>query len=246
MIKDIINANNNVAVEAKKIEILKEYFSACFNNGLFDVEQFKEYLKDKIHVTKEGYEFRFLGKNYARSLASLDTTTVIIPDEEHNNLPDNKDNKNIYISGENLDVLKHLLKSYADSVNCIYIAPPYNTGPDGFVYTDSFNFTVEELASKLSISEKQACRVLDLTRQGSATHSAWLIFMLPRLLLARDLLSKDGVIFISIDKNGHANLRLLCGDILEKKILQARLYGKTVVKIMRVISPCSMNTYFVS
>ena len=94
MIKDIIDANNNVTVGAKEIEILKEHFPACFRNGSFDIERLKEYLKDKIHVTEEGYELRFLGKNYARLLASLDTTTVIVPDTEHNNLPENKDSKN--------------------------------------------------------------------------------------------------------------------------------------------------------
>ena len=219
MIKDIIDANNNVTVGAKEIEILKEHFPACFRNGSFDIERLKEYLKDKIHVTEEGYELRFLGKNYARLLASLDTTTVIVPDTEHNNLPENKDSKNIYISGDNLDALKHLLKSYASSIKCIYIDPPYNTGSDDFVYTDSFNFTVEELASKLSISEEQASRVLDLTRRGSATHSAWLMFMLPRLLLARDLLSKDGVIFISIDDNEQSNLKLLCDEVFGEENL---------------------------
>lgn len=219
MIKDIIEANNNVAVGAKEIEILKEHFPACFRNGAFDVERLKEYIKDKVNVTEEGYELRFLGKNYARLLASLDTTTVIVPDAEHNNLPENKDSKNIYISGDNLDALKHLLKSYAGSIKCIYIDPPYNTGSDDFVYTDSFNFTVEELASKLSISEEQASRVLDLTRRGSATHSAWLMFMLPRLLLARDLLSKDGVIFISIDDNEQSNLKLLCDEVFGEENL---------------------------
>lgn len=219
MIKDIIDANNNVTVGAKEIEILKEHFPACFRNGSFDIERLKEYLKDKIHVTEEGYELRFLGKNYARLLASLDTTTVIVPDAEHNNLPENKDSKNIYISGDNLDALKHLLKSYAASIKCIYIDPPYNTGSDDFVYTDSFNFTVEELASKLSISEEQASRVLDLTRRGSVTHSAWLMFMLPRLLLARDLLSKDGVIFISIDDNEQSNLKLLCDEVFGEENL---------------------------
>ena len=219
MIKDIMEANNNVSVGAKEIEILKEHFPACFHNGSFDIERLKEYLKDKVNVTEEGYELRFLGKNYARLLASLDTTTVIVPDEEHNDLPENKDSKNIYISGDNLDALKHLLKSYAGSIKCIYIDPPYNTGSDDFVYEDSFNFTVEELASKLGISEEQASRVLDLTRRGSATHSAWLMFMLPRLLLARDLLSKDGVIFISIDDNEQSNLKLLCDDVFGEENL---------------------------
>lgn len=162
---------------------------------------------------------RFLGKNYARMLASLDTTTVIVPDETHNSLPENKDSKNIYISGDNLDALKHLMKSYAGQIKCIYIDPPYNTGSDGFVYNDNFNFTAEELSTKLSISLDKAQRILDLTRRGSASHSAWLMFMLPRLLLARDLLSKDGVIFMSIDDNEQSNLKLLCDDIFGEENL---------------------------
>ena len=124
-------------------------------------------MKDKVDVSDEGYELRFLGKNYARMLASLDTTTVVVPDEAHNNLPENKDSKNIYISGDNLDALKHLLKSYSGQIKCIYIDPPYNTGSDGFVYNDSFNFTAAELSEKLSISQEKAERVLDLTKRGS-------------------------------------------------------------------------------
>ena len=137
----------------------------------------------------------------------------------HNSLPENKESKNIYISGDNLDALKHLLKSYAGQIKCIYIDPPYNTGSDGFVYNDNFNFTAEELSTKLSISLDKAQRILDLTRRGSASHSAWLMFMLPRLLLARDLLSKDGVIFISIDDNEQGNLKMLCDDIFGEENL---------------------------
>lgn len=214
MIKDIIDKNNSVIPGSNELEILREHFPACFKeDGSFDIVRLQEYLKDKVEVTEEGYELRFLGKNYARMLASLDTTTVIVPDEAHNSLPENKDSKNIYISGDNLDALKHLLKSYAGQIKCIYIDPPYNTGSDGFVYNDSFNFTAEELSTKLSISLDKAQRILDLTLRGSASHSAWLMFMLPRLILARDLLSKDGVIFISIDDNEQSNLKLLCDDI---------------------------------
>ena len=214
MIKDIIDKNNSVTPGSNEFEILREHFPACFKeDGSFDIVRLQEYLKDKVEVTEEGYELRFLGKNYARMLASLDTTTVIVPDEAHNSLPENKDSKNIYISGDNLDALKHLLKSYAGQIKCIYIDPPYNTGSDGFVYNDSFNFTAEELSTKLSISLDKAQRILDLTLRGSASHSAWLMFMLPRLILARDLLSKDGVIFISIDDNEQSNLKLLCDDI---------------------------------
>lgn len=220
MIKDIIDKNNSVTPGSNELEILKEHFPACFKeDGSFDIVRFQEYLKNKVEVTDEGYELRFLGKNYARMLASLDTTTVIVPDEAHNSLPENKESKNIYISGDNLDALKHLLKSYAGQIKCIYIDPPYNTGSDGFVYNDNFNFTAEELSTKLSISLDKAQRVLDLTRRGSASHSAWLMFMLPRLMLARDLLSTDGVIFISIDDNEQSNLKLLCDDIFGEENL---------------------------
>lgn len=224
MIKDIINSNEAVLPNTKQIEVLKENFPACFKeDGSFDIERFKEYLNDSLMVTNEGYELKFLGKNYARLLTSVDTTTVVVPDEEHNNKPENKDSQNIYISGDNLDGLKQLLKSYQGKVKCIYIDPPYNTGSDGFVYNDNFNFTIEELATKLSIDEENAKRILDLTKRGSASHSAWLMFMYPRLLLAKDLLTNDGVIFISIDDNECHNLKLLCDDVFLEENFVAEL-----------------------
>lgn len=228
MIKDILDKNSTLTPGSNELDVLREHFPACFKeDGSFDIVRFQEYLKDKVNVTDEGYELRFLGKNYARMLASLDTTTVIVPDEAHNSLPENKDSKNIYISGDNLDALKHLLKSYAGSIKCIYIDPPYNTGSDGFVYNDNFNFTAEELSLKLSITLGKAQRILDLTRRGSASHSAWLMFMLPRLLLARDLLSKDGVIFISIDDNEQSNLKLLCNDIFGEECFMGNIVRAT-------------------
>lgn len=230
MIKDIINSNEGIFPNDKQMNALKEYFPACFNvDGSFDIERFKEYLNDKLTISNEGYELKFLGKNYARLLASIDTTTVIVPDEEHNNKPENMYSENIYISGDNLDGLKQLLKSYANQVKCIYIDPPYNTGSDGFVYNDNFNFTAEELSTKLSIDEEQAQRILDLTKRGSASHSAWLMFMYPRLLLARDLLKDDGVIFISIDDNEQANCKLICDDIYgENNFLTTFIWEKRV------------------
>lgn len=119
--------------------------------------------------------------------------------------------------------MKHLLKSYIRKIKCIYIDPPYNTGTDGFVYKDSFDFKAEELAERLSIDEDEAQRMLDLTKRGSASHSAWLTFMYPRLLLARDLLTDDGVIFISIDDNEQANLKLLCDEIFGEENFIAQL-----------------------
>lgn len=214
MIKDIITANELVKPNQKEINILKENFPSCFRaDGSFDMVRFSEFLKDKIDISHEGYELRFLGKNYAKMLSSLDTETVIVPDETHNSLPENINSENVYISGDNLDGLKHLLKSYAGEVKCIYIDPPYNTGSDGFVYNDKFNFTVDNLVEKLSIDEEQAQRILDLTKRGSASHSAWLMFMYPRLQLARDLLDKDGLIFISIDDNEQSNAKIIMDDI---------------------------------
>ena len=183
-------------------------------------------MSNKIAINNEGYELKFLGKNYARLLASVDTTTVVVPDEEHNQKAENKDSQNIYISGDNLDGLKHLLKSYAHKVKCIYIDPPYNTGSDGFVYNDSFNFTAAELSTKLSIDEEYAQRILDLTKRGSASHSAWLTFMYPRLLLARDLLTDDGVIFISIDDNECHNLKLICDDVFGEENFEGHVHWR--------------------
>lgn len=214
MIKDILQNNEAVSSNAQTLEILHTHFPQCFNKeGNFDIDKFKELVRADVDVTHEGYDLNFLGKNYAKLLASVDTTTVIQPDTEHNAKPENANSQNLYISGDNLDGLKHLLKSYTGAVKCIYIDPPYNTGSDGFVYNDKYNYSAEELTSKLSISDEQAQKILDLTRRGSASHSAWLTFMYPRLLLARDLLKSDGVIFISIDDNEQANLKLLCDSV---------------------------------
>lgn len=211
MIKDILDNNQNVKANSRKMEALREYFAGCFtSDGAFDMERFKEMLRDEVDLKSEGYSLNFLGKDYANLIASVDTTTVVVPDFEHNSRPENKDSENVYISGDNLDALKHLLKSYAGQVKCIYIDPPYNTGTDGFVYNDRFSFTSEQLQKRLSIDEEEANRILDMTSRGSSSHSAWLMFMSPRLQLARQLLSKDGVIFISIDDNEQANLKLLC------------------------------------
>lgn len=214
MIRDITKTNEDITPNSHEIEVLKENFPSCFrNDGSFDLERFKGFLSDKVAVTGEGYELKFLGKNYARLLASIDTTTVVVPDEEHNCKLENATSENVYISGDNLDGLKHLLKSYARKVDCIYIDPPYNTGKDGFVYNDTFNFSNASLAEKLSITEEQAQRILDMTKFGSSSHSAWLMFLYTRLQLARDLLSNDGIIVISIDDNEQANLKLLCDDV---------------------------------
>lgn len=175
MIRDIINQNEEAQPTDRTLGLLHRDFPQCFNaEGKFDIAAFRELLTDKVDLIKEGSGFNFLGKNYASLLASMDTTTVLVPDLEHNSKPENINSQNVYISGDNLDALKHLVKSYAGRVKCIYIDPPYNTGTDGFVYNDKFNFTVEELQEKLSIGEEQANRILAMTTRGAASHSACL------------------------------------------------------------------------
>ena len=214
MIQQIAKDNEAVTPITREMEGLKEYFPQCFNsNGEFDIEKFREAIQPQVDVTREGRSYDFLGKSYARMLSSLDTTTVILPDVEHNSKPENANSENIYISGDNLDALHHLVKSYAGQVKCIYIDPPYNTGEDGFTYNDKFKFTAEDLENKLSVSADEAEKIIAMTSGHRSSHAAWLTFMMPRLQLARDMLSKDGLIFISIDDNEQAYLKQLCDNI---------------------------------
>ena len=223
MIKDIMNHNADAAAGLKELEVLRKYFPQCFHSdGEFDIEAFKAALPGGTTITDETCGFNWLGKNYARMLTNMDTTTLIHPDEEHNAKPENKDSQNVYISGDNLDALQHLVKSYSGKVKVIYIDPPYNKGDDDFVYNDKFNFTAEELAERLDVSPERAERILSMTRRGSASHAAWLTFMLPRLSFARDLLTDDGVIFISIDDNEQANLKKLCDEVFGEECFVAQ------------------------
>lgn len=223
MIKDIMNHNADAAAGLKELEVLRKYFPQCFHSdGEFDIEAFKAALPGGTTITDETCGFNWLGKNYARMLTNMDTTTLIHPDEEHNAKPENKDSQNVYISGDNLDALQHLVKSYSGKVKVIYIDPPYNKGDDDFVYNDKFNFTAEELAERLDVSPERAERILSMTRRGSASHAAWLTFMLPRLSFARDLLTDDGVIFISIDDNEQANLKRLCDEVFGEECFVAQ------------------------
>jgi adenine specific DNA methylase Mod len=214
MIKEIKEKNDELNINSKKIKQLKELFPSCFTeDGKIDLIKLENELNTDINIIKEGYGLNFLGKNYAKLISSLDTETVIVPDEDNNSKEINKDSSNIFVSGDNIDALKHLLKSYYKQIRCIYIDPPYNTGSDGFAYNDKFNFSVEKLISDLDISEEEAKRVFEMTNSKSNSHSAWLTFMYPRLYIARQLLKDNGVIFISIDDNEQSNLKLLCDNI---------------------------------
>ena len=240
MINNIIEKNEQAQAGAKELQGLKQLFPQCFNGeGEFDIEAFKASLPGGMKITDETSGFNWLGKNYARMLTNMDTTTVIRPDAEHNSLPENKNSQNVYISGDNLDALQHLVKSYSGKVKVIYIDPPYNTGSDGFVYNDKFSFDTEQLAVRLGVDLERAARILSMTKRGSASHAAWLTFMLPRLSFARDLLTNDGVIFISIDDNEQANLKRLCDEVFMEEnfiaqiIIQSNKRGQTYKQLAK-------------
>lgn len=223
MIGQHVQENSDKRPNSREMEKLKKNFPQFFTKeGEFKLEQFKAFLgQEEIEINKEGYELKFLGKSYAKYLSALATETYIAPDTAHNAKEENRDSENLYIVGDNIDALKHLLGSYAGKIKCIYIDPPYNTGSDGFVYPDNFQFTPEEMASTIGITEEESERILELA--DKSTHSAWLTFMYPRLVLARDLLSDDGVIFISIDDNEQANLKLICDEIFGEENMVGNL-----------------------
>ncbi|HEZ2128444.1 site-specific DNA-methyltransferase [Neisseria meningitidis] len=189
-------------------------FPACFDaDGNFLIDRLQAEIAPQTDIGREFYEMNWLGKSYARLLRNLPPETLISEDKTHNAKPENAGSQNLLIRGDNLEVLKHLKNAYTNSVKMIYIDPPYNTGSDGFVYQDDRKFTPAELALLANIDEDEAARILDFTDKGSNSHSAWLTFMYPRLYIARELLKDDGVIFISIDDNEAAQLKLLCDEV---------------------------------
>lgn len=180
--------------------------------GSFDLEKFKASLNENnINELTSGYQLDFIGKNYAKKQAGERPTTVIVPDNVHNEKAENKSSKNLFFSGDNLEVLRHLQQNYANSIDFIYIDPPYNTGSDGFVYPDNFEYSDGQLQDMFGLNSEELKRLKSI--QGKSTHSAWLTFMYPRLYLAKKLLKDTGVIFVSIDDNEQANLKLLMDDV---------------------------------
>ncbi|WP_120188479.1 site-specific DNA-methyltransferase [Ammoniphilus oxalaticus] len=180
--------------------------------GNFDLDKFQRMLKDKnIEELSSGYQLDFIGKDYAKKQAGEFAKTVIVPDLDHNGLAENRNSKNLFFTGDNLEVLRHLQNNYSQSIDMIYIDPPYNTGSDGFVYPDKFEYSDQALKDMFGMSDTELERLKSI--QGKATHSAWLTFMYPRLWLAKRLLSEKGIIFISIDDNEHSNLKLICDEI---------------------------------
>jgi adenine-specific DNA-methyltransferase len=173
------------------------------------LEELKTVLGLPIDEKVNGYGLNFVGRNFARAKYAQKTEKEL---RLNNTLSKNIDTtENLVLKGDNLDSLKILKNYYSGQIKCIYIDPPYNTESDEFVYPDKFDKEEAEVLGLANLSESDFAR-MDFSFKTKKSHNGWLAFMYPRLLLARDLLSKDGVIFISIDDNEQANLKLLCDN----------------------------------
>lgn len=212
MLRDSEKFNQDIKPNSAFLNELKEKLPEFFTkNGNFDLDKFRDELKEKnINELSEGYQLNFIGKDYARRQAGEIPTSVIVPDEEQNN-GEGRNSKNLFFTGDNLEVLRHLQSAYANKVDVIYIDPPYNTGQDDFAYPDNFEYTDDQLENMFGLDENQLARLKSI--QGKSSHSAWLTFMYPRLQLSKHLLKQDGVIFISIDDNEDGNLKEICDEI---------------------------------
>ena len=204
--------NESVQSNTFFLENLKSKLPDFFSkDGKFDLDKFKSQLQEhNIDELKDGYQLNFIGKDYARRQAGEMPSTVIVPDEIQNN-GEGKNSKNLFFTGDNLEVLRHLQTNYAGKVDVIYIDPPYNTGNDDFVYPDRFEYSDEKLKEMFGMDDEQVERLKSI--QGKSSHSAWMTFMYPRLSLAKNILSNNGVIFISIDDNEQANLKMIMDNI---------------------------------
>lgn len=175
-----------------------------------DFDALKERLGDVAEGNRERYQFTWPGKREAKRLAREPIAKTLRPVKERSK--DWDTTKNLYIEGDNLDALKLLRENYAGKVKLIYIDPPYNTGHD-FVYDDDFSQTQDEFSSESGEYNEDGGRLVANTESNGRFHSDWCSMIYPRLLLARDLLTSDGAIFISIDDNEYLNMRALCNEI---------------------------------
>ncbi|EJB59119.1 site-specific DNA-methyltransferase [Helicobacter pylori] len=197
------------SVNEKNLEVFNRYFPGCLsiendNQLTLDVGRLKALLGDFSEIKEEGYGLDFVGKKIALNQAFKKNHKILKPLNESTS-------KHILIKGDNLDALKILKQSYSEKIKMIYIDPPYNTKNENFIYSDDFSQSNEALLKQLDYSKEKLDYIKNLF--GLKSHSGWLSFMYPRLLLARDLLKQDGVIFISIDDNEAAQLKLLCDEI---------------------------------
>lgn len=203
-----------------------------------DFEKLRQFLSRDIVEGRESYEFTWVGKRGAIAEAGKPTTQTLRPDLEES--VDFDKSENVFITGDNLEVLKVLQESYLGKIDMIYIDPPYNTGKD-FVYSDKFQMSEEELADEMDLRDEDGLQRVGLTKNEKSSaryHSDWLNMMYPRLVLARNLLKDSGVIFISIDDNEQANLKAICDEIFGE--------GNFVADVIweRAYSPVNLKKHF--
>lgn len=186
------------------ISKLKELFPEVFAEDKIDFEKLQLVLGENIELSNERYSFNWKGKSDAIKLAQKQSTGTLRPCREESVNWDTT--KNLYIEGDNLEVLRLLQNSYRNRIKMIYIDPPYNTGND-FVYKDDFRDNISNYKERMNESLKSNAET------NGRYHTDWLNMMYPRLQIARNLLKEDGVIFISIDNNEVNNLRKMCDEI---------------------------------
>ena len=189
----------------------------------------------KLDTSKERYSLTWNGKSEARQIAQEVSTGTLRPAKEESKNWDNTEN--IYIEGDNLEVLKLLQKSYHGKIKMIYIDPPYNTGKD-FVYKDNFTDNIENYKKVTGQVSEEGTKLTTNTDTDGRYHSNWLNMMYPRLKLARNLLTDDGVIFISIDDNEQANLKKLCDEIFGEENFIAQIVWE------RAYAPVNLKKHF--
>ena len=201
-INDVVNDN---------LKALEQLFPSAVKDGQLDIKALKEELGDFEEVTTEKYELNWAGKQNAKKRVQqrIGNKTLKFVAKDSKNADSTE---NIYIEGDNLEVLKLLRQNYYNSIKMIYIDPPYNTGND-FVYNDTFKMDKEESDKAEGIISENNEKLQKNQKSTNRYHANWLNMMYPRLKLARDLLTDDGVIFISIDDNEQANLKRLCDEI---------------------------------
>ncbi len=203
-------------ITEEKLNKLKEIIPEVFTEYKIDWEKLKAALGEDIEFKNERYVLNWAGKSDAFRVLQSPTTATLVPNKEESVNFDTTEN--VFIEGENLEVLRVLQKAYFGKIKMIYIDPPYNTGNDTFIYPDKFSETREEYLSRIGDKDETGY----LTREGlfrknskdsGRYHSNGLSMMYPRLFLARNLLRDDGVIFVSIDDNEVHNLRLLMNEV---------------------------------
>ena len=212
--------------QTEKINLLRQILPEVFTEGKIDWEKLRTTLGENINFANERYVLNWAGKSDAFRVMQQPSSQTLVPAEEES--VDFHETENIFIEGENLEVLKVLQKSYFGKVKMIYIDPPYNTGNDSFIYPDRFSETKEEYQKRVGDKDGEGYMTGEgmfrrNSRENGQYHSNWLNMMMPRLYLAKNLLREDGVIFVSIDDNEVHNLRLLMNEIFGEENFVAQL-----------------------